>query len=190
MDEQTLKQMEADADEREPSDTAKLSELGTKAYILDHEISEMEGIVKEKKRELTRYLERLIPEAMAEQSLPEFGFETPFGTVARLAVAVKVVGSLRNAEDQDAAVAYLEASGFEGGVKTTLSLDYTEEEREEAYKLLNDLTTTTGKHPHIDRVIHPQTLAAFAREKIAEDPSWDYRRVGLTALTTAKFTRR
>lgn len=56
--------------------------------------------------------------------------------------------------------------------------------------ILPQLEALTGKHPHLSRSINAQTLMAFVRQKLKEDPTFDYERVGITAYPQAKFTKR
>lgn len=169
--------------------TTTLEALGLEALEVDAEIARLNEELDVKKKALRDLLERKIPEAMNIQGLPEFGFEAPTGGTARLKLDIKVVGTIANVEDMDDAVAYLEESGFTGGVKTTIAVDFTEAEKEAAMEMMDNLSTS-GKHVNISRGINPATLRSFARRAIAADPAWDFERVGLTALTAAKFTKR
>lgn len=172
------------------TDTRTLQQLGEEAYELDLSITALEAEAKAKKKALNKLLEKAIPEAMTEQGLGEFGFATPDGGNARLSTFVKVVGSLRYAPDQEEAVTYLEASGFTGGVKTVVSVDFTEGEREAAETLTEAILHTSGREAMVARDLNAQTLMAFARKKLKDEPEWDYAKVGLTAMPMAKFTRR
>ena len=171
-------------------DTRGLQELGEEAWQLDQSIQALDAEVKAKKKALTELLEKKIPEAMTEQALGEFGFTTPDGGRARLETHVKVVGSLRYAPDQEAAVKFLEESGFTGGVKTVVSVDFTEGEREAAETLSESILHISGREPIVGRELNAQTLMAFARKKLKDEPEWDYSKVGITALPMARFSRR
>jgi len=183
-----MQDLQEDIEEATPTDI--LRELGKKAFLLDAAISELTADAAARKKALTTLLEKEIPEAMTEAGLGEFGFETPEGGNARMTAGVKVVGSLSKAPDQEAAIRYLEETGFEGVVKTALTVDLTEEERGKMEDMMSAIKGATNKYPHAERKLSPATLAAFGRQKIAEDPTWDFEKVGLTAIRAAKFTKR
>lgn len=170
-------------------DGVGLRDLGTKALEIETEIETLELTLKALKKDLEKIMRYAIPQALSVAGIDEFGV-THDGGEARIKMEIKVVGTLRNAPDEDAAVAYLEASGLAGAVKSVIELDFTEGEREVAESLLPQLTELTGKYPNLSRSINPQTLMAFVRQKLKEDPTWDYEKVGISAFPQAKFTKR
>ena len=85
---------------------------------------------------------------------------------------------------------FLEESGFTGGVKTVVSVDFTEGEREAAETLSESILHISGREPIVGRELNAQTLMAFARKKLKDEPEWDYSKVGITALPMARFSRR
>jgi hypothetical protein len=170
-------------------DGTNLTELGMLALGIEQSISELEATLKSKKKELEGVMKYAIPQALNAAGIPEFGFEHEGGK-ARIKNEIKVVGTLKNAADEDDAVGYLENAGLRGAIKSSVTMDFTEEERELAEQLMPALQELTGKHPFLARNIHPSTLAAFVRQKISEDPTFDFERVGFTAFPMAKFTVR
>lgn len=191
IDPQELEQDIAEVEEQaEKLSLEELTALGIEAWEIDKEITELEQTLKDRKSDLKKIMERTLPEALMVAGLSEFGFETPAGTRARMMTETKVLGTLRNAPDQEAAIKYLEASGFEGAVKTNVSIDLTEEEREQLEKVMDDIGSVTGKYPNAVRNINAGTLAAFGRQKLKDDPTWDFAKVGLNAYPNTKFTAR
>lgn len=181
-------EMEVDARRAiERYDGTKLPELGKAALELEAEIKQAEERAKELKKELEALTRYVIPNALTEAGVDEFGFDHEGGR-ARMKLDVKVVGSLSRAVDEEEAVRYLEANGFSGAVKSVVSLDFTEQERELAETVMERLLQ--WGEPHMARKIAPQTLMAFVRAKLKEDPSFDFEKVGMTAFTEAKFTVR
>lgn len=170
-------------------DGVGLTELGTKALDLEELIADAEAKVKLLKKDLEQIMRYAIPQALTAAGIPEFGFEYNGGT-ARVSRDMKVVGSLRNAPDEEAAVSYLEHEGFIGGVKSTITIDFTEDERDRAEALVGEIEDLAGKYPHLSRSVHPQTLAAFARERLKDHPDFDLEKVGLQVIPQAKFTKR
>jgi hypothetical protein len=182
--------MEADAAAaKEQYAGVSLTELGRQALDLENMIEEREQSTKVLKKELEKIMRFAIPEALAQIGIDEFGVSHDGGE-ARIKMETKVVGSLRNAPDENAAVAYLEASGLSGVVRSVIELDFAEEERELADQIMPQLEALTGKHPHLSRSINAQTLMAFVRQKLKEDPTFDYERCGITAYPQARFTKR
>jgi hypothetical protein len=47
-----------------------------------------------------------------------------------------------------------------------------------------------GRHPTMIRKLAPATLMSFVRNKLAEDPTFDFAKVGTLAFPRAKFTTR
>jgi len=183
--------MEADAKAAiEEYSGTKLTDLGIAAYELELAITEAEAGVKQMKKSLEKIMRYAIPNALTEAGIPEFGFETPDGRKPRVVMDTKVAGSLRQAPDEEAAVAYLEACGFEGGIKSVIQIDFTEDEREAAQDLMGRIEELAHKYPHMSRSVHPKTLASFARDAAKLNPDFDFKKVGLVAFPQAKFSRR
>lgn len=186
-----IDQMEADAKAAaEEYDGSDLTALGERAWTLEIQIAEAEASVKALKKDLEKIMRYAIPQALTAAGVDEFGFDNANGDRCRIGMEMKVVGSLRQAPDEDAAVHYLEDSGLAGVIRKSVSLDFAEDEAEEAENLVVAIEGITGRYPQLTRTIHPSTLAAFVREKLREDPTWDYEKVGFTAFPQAKFTKR
>lgn len=185
-----FEEMEADAAAaREQFADHTLTDLGTKALELELEIEALEAQAEGMRKDLDKIMRYAIPQAMAQVGIDEFGVAHDGGE-ARIKMEMKVVGTLRNAPDEEAAVAYLEASGLPGVVKSIIELDFNENERDMADSLIPQLAALTGKSPQLMRSINAQTLMAFVRQKLKEDPTFDYEKVGITAFPKAKFTKR
>lgn len=177
--------------EEAAKDDRSLVELGLAAWHLDQDIAATELALKSKKKLMMEMQEKIIPAKLTELGLPAFEFETPEGKVARIANSTRILGSLNYAEDQEAAVQYLEESGLKGGVKTIVSIDFVEDEREAAEEFAEGINrNSNARQANITRQITPATLASFARSKLKDDPTWDFAKVGLTAYPFAKFTKR
>ena len=95
----------------------------------------------------------------------------------------KIVGSLSRAPDVDKALAYLEEKGFKGAAKADITLKVDDHNRECVVKALAEFPGT----PKVERKINHNTLAAFARECLANGDGFDLDIVGLTSLTEAQI---
>lgn len=185
-----IDQMEADAALASEENVGKnLQELGRDALALENEIAALEGAAREKKKKLERIMRYSIPKELAQIGIDEFGVEVDGGT-ARIKMDTKVVGSLRNAPDEEEAVLYLEAEGLAGVVRSEVTMDFPEDERDKASHLAALIKGATNREPFVKRDINAQTLMAFVRAKLKEDPTFDYAKVGITAFPQAKFTKR
>lgn len=191
MDEYTLRQMEQDAAlAQEEADGKDLTQLGQEALDLEALIASHELEAERLKKELQRLMRYSIPAALSVAGIPGYDFETPDGRTARIAKDTKVVGTLSNAQDKEAAIEYLEENGLRGAIKTRIDIEFDKDEDEQADRVYGLLRQNTNKPVDRDRTIHPQTLMAFVRNKLKEDPDFDFEKVGCVAITEAKFTRR
>jgi hypothetical protein len=106
----------------------------------------------------------------------------------RLALDHKAYGSLSKAPDIEEAIEYLEANGFEGGVLSTVSVDFRKGEQEEADRLAETITNMTGKNPSMARNLPHSTLQAFVKQAFSNDKNFDVAKVGCSMVRMAKFT--
>lgn len=185
-----IDEMEAEA-ERAKAEFADegLKELGALALTIEEGIDAMETALSDEKKRLERIMRYAIPDRLAQIGIDEFSFEMPDGRRPRIKNEIKVVGSLNAAPDMEAAVEYLEAAGMKGTIKSVIEIDYTEDERELAKEMLERIERE-GRHPTMIRKLAPPTLMAFVRAKLAEDPKFDFAKVGTLAFPRAKFTTR
>lgn len=191
-EEDQLAELEADlaADAATPSEARRrLEDLGRQALDKEAEVAAAEEQFKMRKAELEEIMRVHIPNAMTSVGVSEFGFPVD-GGMARLLDDVALFGSLNRASDEDAAVDLLENSGFEGGVQSTLSLDFTQAEREVLDRISAEMARLSGRNPKVERSVNASTLKAFARQALAQDPSFDLAAIGLTPVRQAKFTKR
>ena len=166
-----------------------LKDLGALALSIEESIEAQEKALAEDKKKLERIMRYAIPDKLSQVGVDEFGFELPDGRRPRIKMEIKVVGSLNAAPDMEAAVEYLEEAGMKGTIKSVIEIDYTEDERELAKEMLERIERE-GRHPVMIRRLAPPTLMAFVRQKLAEDPNFDFAKVGTLAFPRAKFTTR
>ena len=165
-----------------------LTELGILALTLGDQIDHFEEERKVLSKRLDRLMRYAIPERLKVLGVDEYGFEHEGGK-ARIVLDLAVFASLNKAPDLDEAVAYLEANGLSGVVKTVVSVPFLEDQREEA-EALAQMLEAAGIHPEIAKSIHASTLRAFIANKLKDDPSFDYEKVGATVFPQAKFTKK
>lgn len=185
-----IDEMEAEAEraKAEFSDQG-LKDLAALALSIEETIASIEDTLADEKKRLERIMRYAIPDKLAQVGVDEFGFEMPDGRRPRIKLEIKVLGSLNAAPDMEEAVEYLEAAGMKGTIKSVIEIDYTEDEREEAKEMLERIAAE-GRHPTMIRKLAPATLMSFVRNKLAEDPKFDFAKVGTLAFPRAKFTTR
>lgn len=181
--------MEAETKDAQGQDTAMgatLNEAVEEAYNIKNEIAETEAHLKMLKKDFNTKMEVDIPKLMDQVGVGEVGL-TIGNRRVRLALDYKCFGTLRKAPDFSEAVSYLEAHGFEGGVLTTVSVDYREEESDQAENLAESIEAL-GKHPTVAKDVNSATLRSFVRTAYTEDTSFDAKKVGCVIVRNAKFT--
>jgi hypothetical protein len=188
MTDEILEQMEEDADAAFAG--VRTREIAEEAHALVGEIEALEEKLATSQKALEGLMKGVLPRRMIADGITAIDWKDEDGNEIRLTLEDKVVGSLNYAEDEDAAVAYLEAEGFSGVTKTVLSTEFSEEEREKAYQTLEIVQRDIGRQFHIKRTVNPQTLMAFGRARIKENPQFDFKRVGLQYWPQTKFTKR
>lgn len=192
----TLEQMEEDAAAAlERHADTKTLDLMAQAIRLQDEIEDMQRSLKDKSKELRDIMEHTLPARAQELGMPELSFTKPDKTTVRFVQEVRIVGSLNSAPDQEEAVKYLEAEGFQGAIQTYVMSAFTEQERDIAKALQERTGQILSEHQLPDRdvilkrEINAQTLMAFGRARSADNPDFDFEKVGLFAHTRMKFAK-
>lgn len=185
IDPAVLAEMAADADEMQ-GDTMSVTDAIERALDLEAMISEQSEKLKQLNQQLEQIMVTTLPNLMTAAGVSEFGL--PSG--ARVALGPLAYGSLSNAPDIDAAVAFMEANGLDGGVLTTVSVNFTEEEKEQADTFARTVLDITHKDAILKRDINSSRLRSWCRGKFIDDPEFDPGIVGVRIVTAAKFTRR
>jgi uncharacterized coiled-coil DUF342 family protein len=154
-----------------------------KAVELSQQIEGLEEILKSAKAELHNITNKLLPEAMTEAGCEMFKHDS--GTV--ITIKQVVAGSLPKEEDaRERAFTWLKAHDGEDLIKEKLEVSFDRgqgnissaakaalEELEIEYKAKMD--------------VHPQTLAAYARERLKHGEEVDTEILGLFIGRTAKL---
>ena len=134
------------------------------------------------KKEWLHKVIMVIPELMLQiqsDDLTHAGLRVRIETVVR--------GTLPKEERRRrAAIRWLEENGAAGIIKVLLTLDFPRSQYEEALKVRNQLLDE-GQDPALETSVHPQTLLAFARERLREGENIDLGILGLDVLKMAKI---
>lgn len=162
-----------------------LDRLNTKlaeAIELKEMIDQMEDDLSAAKKHLNSLNTTTIPDMMAEMGMDEVtqrGWNVKIGEF--------VSGSLpKDPLKREDAIHWLEAHEGADLIKTNLSVTFTRSQHNEALNLAGYLEED-GYAPSIESTVHPQTLAAYARERLKSGEPVDTEVLGLYTGRVAKF---
>jgi hypothetical protein len=151
---------------------------------MDEMVKQMEEDLSAAKKQLHSLRTGRIPDLMAEIQSDRFnhaGYEVKLSDF--------VSGSLpKDPEKLAGAISYLEGCGGGGIIKTEVKLHFPKSEHEEAVELAHDLENR-GFAPDVKSGVHPQTLQAFARQKLEAGESIDPAKLGLFTGKVAKIKK-
>jgi PIN domain nuclease of toxin-antitoxin system len=154
------------------------------AVELDHTISGYEQSLKAAKGRLHHLRSKSIPEAMSEAGIGDV-FSLDSGHV--ITVSQFVSGTLpKDPEKRAAAIEKIDQVGGGALIKTQFALAFGKGEKEEADALVA-LLAKHGLYAEISEGVHPQSLQAFAREKLRNGEDMPLEELGLYAGTIAKI---
>ena len=105
-----------------------------------------------------------------------------------VSLGTKVKGSISSAPDLEAAIEMLHNLGFGGAIKTTLSVEFGVDEEDECKALAGSISATIGKEAVYARAVNASTLAAWARDRLADGLPVDLEALGLSAWREATVT--
>lgn len=172
--------------EEAPSQGASLERLrvlAKEAIATEHTIISMEEGISEFKRRLNAIKTTLIPDAMAELGLSEFKTDDGF----KFTMDDFVSGSLpKDQEARAAAMDWLEANGANSLIKTEVSLSFGRNEHNQALSLTAELSER-GFPVTRKTTVHPQTLLAYARERLHSGDELPLELLGLYAGRIVKI---
>ncbi len=101
-----------------------------------------------------------------------------------------VAGSLpkRDKEPQahQAAIDWLSENGADPMIKTQIYLDFGKQEKEQADRVIRSLKKA-GFVPSVQMGVHPQSLLAWVRQRMAAGEAVPFEKLGLEAGRTTKF---
>lgn len=159
-----------------------LRKLAQRQIDLEQSAAELEEILKATKGSLHELKTKTVPELMAELRLLDFTLESGW----TIAVEDFVAGSLpKDEEKRKKAVEELVAEGGQDLIKTTMTLVFSKSQHNEALDLAERLRSD-GWEPEVKEDVHPQTLAAFARERLKNGDEVKVDVLGLFSGRTTK----
>jgi len=163
---------------------APMIKLAQEGVTLMEEIEGIEQLLKLKTGRLHELRMTIIPEAMAAVGLDEF--KMPDGKSVKVETFVQ--GSIpKDEERRKEAFATLNSYGGEELIRTLVSLSFGKSEHNVALSLAADIRKA-GFEPILDETVHPQTLMAFVREKLAAGEDIEPAKLGCFVGRKASFT--
>lgn len=167
-----------------PDRMATLERELEEAIKLEEYVAQLEDDLKAAKRSLNAIKSNRIPDLMAEMQMDSVRFRGWSVTVADF-----VSGTLpKEGAQHDAAINWLEEHDGAGLIKTDLSVGFGRSQHDEALSLAAELEGN-GYAPLVKTGVHPQTLQAYARERMRNGDPIDLDVLGLYAGKVAKLKR-
>lgn len=167
-----------------PDALDRLNQHLEEAINLNDSVEQMEADLAAAKKQLNYLKTSVIPDMMAELGMEEC---TQRGW--KIKVGEFVSGSLpKEAAARERAINWL--TEHDGGelLKTQLSVSFTRSQHNEALSLAGEIEKQ-GFAPNVESTVHPQTLMAFARERLKNGEPLDTEVLGLYTGRVAKFKR-
>lgn len=167
-----------------PDALARLNEKLAEAIDLKDAVDQMEEDLSAAKKQLNNLNTQIIPDMMAQLGMEEV---TQRGW--KIKVGEFVSGSLpKDDAAKERAIHWLEDNGAGELLKTNLSVVFTKSQHNEALSLAAEIEGH-GFAPKVESTVHPQTLCAFARERLKNGEPLDTELLGLYTGRVAKFKR-
>jgi hypothetical protein len=136
----------------------------------------------EAKAEVRRIETESLPDLMQE-----FGLKEARMSDGTLLTVSEDVDAAVTEERMAAALAWLTPRGYDGIVKTKLSVDFGRGEREAAEAAARVLSEECSLHADLKLAVHPQTLKAFVRERLAAGEQIPFDVFGIRQYSRAKL---
>ena len=155
----------------------------SRAQVLMDQIEQMEEAVKEARAELNDLRHTALPDLMASAQL--LSFKLNDGTIIK--VEDFCSGSLpKDPTKKAAAIALLEVYGAGSMIKTDVEVTFEKHQHARALAVADELRAK-GLTVDVVEGVHPQTLQAFARERLRNGEQVDTAALGLYVGRVAKF---
>jgi hypothetical protein len=167
-----------------PDALDRLNEKLGEAIELKESVDQMEADLTAAKKSLNHLTTTIIPDMMAE-----IGMEECTQRGWKIKVGEFVSGSLpKEGEKREQAIRWLEDNDAGDLIKTNLSVAFSKSQHNEALDLAGDIEKR-GFLPQVESTVHPQTLQAFARERLKDGQPLDIELLGLYTGRVARFKR-
>ena len=141
---------------------ARLTKLAEEQAAAEAKVADLEAQLTKAREEVRDLAEFKVPELMDQIGMSEF--KTASGLKIKVVETIRAGISVANAP---AAFAWLKEHNHAAMIKREIKLSFGRGEDDKANKLIERLEGE-GLHPDDKASVHPSTLAAFVREKLAK----------------------
>lgn len=163
----------------------QIETLAKQQESLEAEITELEELLAEKKRNLQSLSQRQIPDVMQELELEQVVTESG----RKVQVGKKLQGSIPQNRAEEACD-WLDQHGHGEIVKRRFIIEFGKGDEAWARKFKTDLERRKRKVPaKIERGVHHSTLKAFANERLKEGEELPLDLLGLSEVKFTKISR-
>ena len=167
-----------------PDALDRLNEKLGEAIELRESVDQMEADLAAAKKSLNHLTTTIIPDMMAE-----IGMEECTQRGWKIKVGEFVSGSLPKEEAARArAIKWLEDNDAGELLKTSVSVTFGRSQHDDAVAIAKQIEQD-GFAPMLESTVHPQTLQAFARERLKDGQPLDIETLGLYTGRVARFKR-
>lgn len=167
-----------------PDALDRLNEKLAEAIELKESVDQMEADLSAAKKSLHHLTTTIIPDMMAE-----IGMEECTQRGWKIKVGEFVSGSLPKDEAARAkAIKWLEEHDAGELLKTSVSVTFGRSQHDDAVQIAKRIEAD-GFAPSLESTVHPQTLQAFARERLKDGQPLDIETLGLYTGRVARFKR-
>lgn len=160
-------------------DLKRLVKLAEMQLSIEQEVAEAEEKLKLRKALLRQISEVDLPDLMAEVGL------TKFALVNGKEVKIKEDLYAKIPDDKfHDAMLWLSSNGYSGIVKSTITASFGKEEIDKAELILSELREE-GVSAEMKQGVHPQTLKAFVKERLAAEEAIPFDVFGIMPFNKA-----
>jgi hypothetical protein len=150
-----------------------VSSLASAIVTQEEIVSQLEATLKQAKQQLLKLTDDELPAAMNEMNLSKFALKNGSEVTIK-----STYGASIRLDDRDAAFAWLREKGYGDLIKNTVTVSFGKGEDQKAQELISDLAS---RHltPEEKTEVHPQTLRAWAKERIEKGDEIDMQLFGV-----------
>lgn len=166
-----------------PDDLHQLAELAKQMFEAEQEVDRCTKKLEKATKALRTVAERDIPELMDKCGMAEFTTNTGLHLIVKQLVRASISKANRLK-----AVEWLDENGHGGLVKRKVWVDFTRDQQDAAKQLLEELREKGFENVAEDANVHPQTLGAWVRERLAEGEAFPEKLFGVNKHKVAKIS--
>lgn len=173
---------EQDAQPKTSDALVRITQLADLLREQQRQVAQLEAALRDAKEAARRTEREDLPTLMAELGLGEIKLLD--GTTVTVAHDVECGISV---ERMPAAIAWLTAHGYDGILKTKLSMEFGRGEVDEAERIACEISALSERSVDVAQTIHPQTLKAFVKERMEAGEAIPFDTFGIMPFDRVKL---